>query len=270
MTRRHCKLPCAQMELRPCCFVPNLLWAIFLSRLIPVPSCRLIRPLGVHPPCSFSLKLTSRRSCRSCFQNRFGICSPSPPPTIGEVLLLTAYLLQVDPWLPLDPLLSAIRLPFTCFSDHVLPLPSGSFHPPCPSVLQPTCQRMGSRAHQHSLLLSRSDPHPPSILLAHLHNLFKALGVPLSGGPRSPLCFVVVQALSRVWLFVTSRTAAHQASLTFIISRSLLKLMSIKSVMPSNHLILCRPLLLLPSIFPSIRVFYNEAALCTLCTNNHL
>ena len=60
---------------------------------------------------------------------------------------------------------------------------------------------------------------------------------------------------------MTSRTAAHQASLTFIISRSLLKLMSIKSVMPSNHLILCRPLLLLPSVFPSIRVFSNESVL---------
>ena len=57
-------------------------------------------------------------------------------------------------------------------------------------------------------------------------------------------------------------TAARQASLSFTISRSLLKLMSIESMMPSNHLILCRPLLLLPSIFPSIRVFSNESALC--------
>ena len=56
--------------------------------------------------------------------------------------------------------------------------------------------------------------------------------------------------------------AAHQASLSFTISRSLLKLMSVESVMPSNHLILCRPLLLLPSIFPSIGVFSNELALC--------
>ena len=71
---------------------------------------------------------------------------------------------------------------------------------------------------------------------------------------------LVVQSLSHVWLFVTPGTAAHQASLSFI-SRSLLKLMSIKSVMPSNHLILCRPLLLLPSVFPSMRVFSNESAL---------
>ena len=59
----------------------------------------------------------------------------------------------------------------------------------------------------------------------------------------------------------TPRTAAHQASLSFINSQSLLKLMSIKSVMPSSHLILCHPLLLLPSIFPSIRVFSNESVL---------
>ena len=61
---------------------------------------------------------------------------------------------------------------------------------------------------------------------------------------------------------VTPWTAARQASLSFTISWSLLKLMSIESVMPFNHLILCRPLLFLPSIFPSIRVFSNESALC--------
>ena len=73
--------------------------------------------------------------------------------------------------------------------------------------------------------------------------------------------FVVVQSLSRVWLFVTPWTAAHQASLSFTISRRLLKFMSIESIMPSNYLILCGPLLLLPLIFPSIRVFSNELAL---------
>ena len=71
----------------------------------------------------------------------------------------------------------------------------------------------------------------------------------------------VVQSLSHVWLFVTPRTAAFQVSLSFTISQSLLKLVSIESVMPSNHLILCYPLLILPSIFPSIRVFSNESAL---------
>ena len=75
-------------------------------------------------------------------------------------------------------------------------------------------------------------------------------------------CFlVVVQSLSHVWLFVNPWTAARQASLSFTISWSLLKVMSIKLVVPSNHLILCHPLLLLPSIFPSIRVFSNESLL---------
>ena len=73
---------------------------------------------------------------------------------------------------------------------------------------------------------------------------------------------VVVQSLSHVWLFATPWTTAQQSSLSFTISQSLLKLMSIKSMTPSNHLILCRPLLLPPSIFPNIRVFSNESALC--------
>ena len=73
---------------------------------------------------------------------------------------------------------------------------------------------------------------------------------------------VVVQLLSRVRLFVTPWTAARQALLSFTISWSLLRSMPIESVMLSNHLILCCPLLLLLSIFPSIRVFPNESALC--------
>ena len=68
--------------------------------------------------------------------------------------------------------------------------------------------------------------------------------------------------LSCVQIFATPWTAACQASLSFTISHSLLKHMSTESVMPSNHLILCRPLLLLPSIFPGISVFSNESALC--------
>ena len=75
------------------------------------------------------------------------------------------------------------------------------------------------------------------------------------------LIAVVVQSLSHVRLFATLWTAALQASLSFTISQRFLNLMSIKSVMPSNHLILCHPLFLLPSIFPSIRVFPNESAL---------
>ena len=74
---------------------------------------------------------------------------------------------------------------------------------------------------------------------------------------------VAVQLLSSVQLFATPWTAALQASLSLTISQSLLKLMSIELVMPSNHLVLCRPLLLLPSIFPSTRVFSNESALAS-------
>ena len=77
--------------------------------------------------------------------------------------------------------------------------------------------------------------------------------------------FSSVQSLSRVWLFAIPWTAACQASLSITNSWSPPKLMSIELVMPSNHLILCRPLLLLPSIFPSIRVFSNESALLIRC-----
>ena len=78
----------------------------------------------------------------------------------------------------------------------------------------------------------------------------------MASGPISS-----VQSLSRVWLFATPWTAAYQASLYITNSRSLLKRLSVESVMPSNHLILCRPLLLLSAIFPSIRVFSNESVL---------
>ena len=86
--------------------------------------------------------------------------------------------------------------------------------------------------------------------------------------PISQPCIMVsfifssVQSLSYVWLSATPWTAALQASLSITNSRSLLKLMSIESVMPSNHLILCHPLLLPPSIFPIIRVFSSESVLC--------
>ena len=86
--------------------------------------------------------------------------------------------------------------------------------------------------------------------------------------PRKPACCKIdlqgtssVQPPSCVWLFETAWTSARQVSLSITNSRSLPKLMSIESVMPSNHLILCRPLLLLPSIFPSIKVFSNESVL---------
>ena len=73
---------------------------------------------------------------------------------------------------------------------------------------------------------------------------------------------VCVQSLNCVWLFATPRAAAHQAYVSFTVSQSLLRFMSTESVMLSNHLILCHPFLLLPSVFPSIRVFFNELVLC--------
>ena len=85
----------------------------------------------------------------------------------------------------------------------------------------------------------------------------------LAGAPKShfeSLSLIIVQLLSRVQLFATPWTAANHPSLSFTISLSLLKLMSTELVMPSNHLILCQPVLL-PSIFPSIRVFSSESAL---------
>ena len=78
---------------------------------------------------------------------------------------------------------------------------------------------------------------------------------------RASVQFSSVQSLSRVWLFATPWIAARQASLSITNSQSSLKLMSIESVMPSSHLILCHPLLLLPPVPPSIRVFSNESTL---------
>ena len=77
--------------------------------------------------------------------------------------------------------------------------------------------------------------------------------------------FSSVQFLSHIWLFVTSWIAVHQASLSITNSWSSLRLTSIESVMPPSHLILCRPLLLLPPIPPGIRVFSNESTLCVRC-----
>jgi len=107
-----------------------------------------------------------------------------------------------------------------------------------------------------------------SVIPTHFFRFFSHLGY---GKILILLCYTIgpswlfissVQSLSRVWLFSTPWTTAHQASLSITNSQSLLKLMSIESVMPSNPLILCRPLLFLPSIFPSIRVFSNESVLC--------
>ena len=102
----------------------------------------------------------------------------------------------------------------------------------------------------------------PMIVVPSLFLLFSHRWVWLFGFLKALLrYFSSVQSLSHVRLFATPWTAAHQASLSITNSRSLLKLMPIESVMPSNHLILCQPLLLLPSILPSIRVLSNESVL---------
>ena len=107
-------------------------------------------------------------------------------------------------------------------------------------------KQKGARRDGYSLKETKRRTQTPILLMRFLLLLFQ---------------FNSVQSLSRVRLFVTPWTTAHQASLSITNSWSLLKLMSIESVMPSIHLILCHPLLLLPSIFPSIRVFSNESVL---------
>ena len=109
-------------------------------------------------------------------------------------------------------------------------------------------------------LKSKQMIHSVSITLDHWENCVCKFS-PWSLDKQSSVQFSSVQSLSCVWLFATPWTTAHQASLSITNSRSPPKPMSIESVMPSNHLILCCPILLLPSIFPSITVFSNESAL---------
>ena len=111
------------------------------------------------------------------------------------------------------------------------------------------------------LKTSKYNSQSHSILLYFIVRLFSVF-LQEHNKPNLSICVVVVQSLSHVQLFPTQWTAACQASLAFTISQSLLKLMSIESMMLSNHLIHCCLLLLLPSIFPSIRVFSSESALC--------
>ena len=138
------------------------------------------------------------------------------------------------------------------------------------SLLQRIFPTQGSNPgllHCRQLLYQLSHKGSPSILewvaipspsdLPNSGTEPDSLPTELSGKPLSS-----VQSLSRVRLLVTAWTAACQASLSTTHSWSLLRLMSIESVAPSNHLILCHPLLFLPSIFPSIRVFSTESVLC--------
>ena len=100
-------------------------------------------------------------------------------------------------------------------------------------------------------------------IATNLQSVKNAISAKLSKAKCNETRYVVpvVQSISCVWLFATPQTAGRQASLSFTVCQNLLKLMSIQSVMLSNHFILCCPLLLLPSIFPSTRVFSNELAL---------
>ena len=104
-------------------------------------------------------------------------------------------------------------------------------------------------------LLEVVDQRKSSLVSLHMNLYIRGLCLAIS-------IIVIVQLLSCVQFFVTPQTAARQSSLAFPVSRSLLKLMSIGLVMPSNHLFLCYPLLFPPSIFLSIRIFSNEWALC--------
>ena len=103
----------------------------------------------------------------------------------------------------------------------------------------------------------------PGSAIYNLRGLFTSLNLNFTCCKNRSSLSSSVQSLSRVQVFATPWTAARQASLSITNSRSLLKLMSIESVMSSNHLILCHPLLLLPSIFPSTRVFSNESVFHT-------
>ena len=146
----------------------------------------------------------------------------------------------------------------------------GVTHPPTLSLWQPIvswCCQMSPGCHSCPWLR-------PTVIDEQEYHIFSHFGIQTGYESPKPFHeglwsksypefanFSSVQSLSRVWLFATPWTAARQASLSITNSRSPPKPMSIVSVMPSNHLILCRPLLLLPSIFPSIRVFFNESAL---------
>ena len=140
---------------------------------------------------------------------------------------------------------------------------------PCDSVgrLHLQCGRPGFNPWVGKILWRRERLPTPVFWPGEFHGLYRPRGRKESDMTErlslsyTHIIFSLVQLLSCVRLFATPWTAACQASTSIINSWSLLKLVSITLVMPSNHLILCRPLLLLPSIFPSIRVFSNESVL---------
>ena len=138
---------------------------------------------------------------------------------------------------------------------------------PAPACQPLACLPQLPRCQVHNKTPRRLSPHFPGDCIVFIWWNYHWLAVchMLDSAWCCTPQFSSVQLLSCVWLFATPWTAALQASLSIIKSRSLLKLMSIESVMPSNHLILCCPLLLPPSIFPSTGVFSNESALHIEC-----
>ena len=156
--------------------------------------------------------------------------------------------------------LSYLRLQ-SCFLDHLKEWQICYLHSPSSSAIT----MGGGRAWQHPLDPSFGSPHShlkarDRWWLWYFLFIYMARDIFISQYDVPLFLIVVVQFLGCVWLFVTPWTVACQASLSFTVSWSLLKLISIESEMPSNHLILCHPLVLLPSIFPSIRAFSNESA----------
>ena len=171
---------------------------------------------------------------------------------------------------PSHPLIHPVSHPSTLPVIHPSILPvihphSQSIHPPSQSSIHPP-SHPSILPVIHSSTWSSTHPSSQSCTFPSFHS-FIHFHIHLPTHPSTPPFFIIhpsfclVQSLSHIQLFATPWTAAHQASLSITNSQSSLKLMSIESVMPSNHLILCRPLLLLPSVFPSIRVFSNESAL---------
>ena len=143
---------------------------------------------------------------------------------------------------------------------------------PCPSLSLRVCSNSCPLSRWYHPTISSSVtpfsfcllsfPASGSFLMSQLFTSGgQRIGVPASASVLPVNQFCSVQLLSHVWIFAIPWAEACQASLSFTISQSLLKLMSIESVMPSNHLILWYLLLLFPSIFPSIRVFSSESAL---------
>ena len=129
----------------------------------------------------------------------------------------------------------------------------------CHFLLQ--CMKVKSESEVAQSCPTLSNPMDCSLIGSSVHGIFQARVLEWGAIAFSESQYSSVQLLSHVRLFATPWTAAHQASLSITNSQSLLKLMSIESVKPLNHLILCCPLLLLHSIFPSLRVFSNESVL---------